>query len=331
MLYRLIRTNRVVSYILLPILAAGIWNTQLIPPTGFSFYEGENQMFLFKPLFLLLDGWAFASIVSGFILLILTAILIQRVNVEYGFFRTKTLLPGIIFILVTGGFHEMHNFHPVYIAIIFLLVAIYKIFSAFDQRKPYREIFDACFLLGLGSLFYLNLLALLPAFIVGGSILGRETSWREIMVSIIGFITPWLFVITWFFLFDGIPDMISLLKDNILTTNDRIIGNIPVMVFLGFLILLTLAGSYLIMVQYNEKKISIRQYFLVLFLIFASSILSMILVPAASIEALLVAAIPVTFLLSNLLLSFKRAIWGEIIIYLLIGFNVVLKFISQQP
>lgn len=330
MLYRLIRTNRVVSYILLPLLAAGIWSSQIIAPTGFSFYEGENQMFLFKPLYQLLDNWALASIISGLVLLILTAILIQRINVEYGFFRIKTLLPGIIFILVTGGFHEMHNFHPIYIAIIFLLVAIYRFFSAFDQRKPYREIFDACFFLGLGSLFYLNLLTLLPAFIAGGSILGRETKWREIMVSIIGFITPWLFVVTWFFLFDRIPEMISTLKVNFLTPNDRIVGNIPVLVYLGFLILLTMAGSYLIMVQYDEKKVSIRQYFLIFFLLFASSILSIIIVPAASTEALLVAAIPVTFLLSNLILSFKRVIWGEIIIYLLLGFNIVFQFISLQ-
>lgn len=330
MVYRLIKTNRVVSYILLPLLAAGIWSSQLINPSGFSFYEGENQIFLFKLLFLLLNDLPIASIVLGLILLILAAVLVQRINVEYGFFRIKTILPGIIFVLVTGGFHEIHIFHPVYIAIIFLLVSIYRLFSAFDQRKPYREIFDACFFLGLGSLFYLNLLTLLPAFIAGGSILGRETRWREIMVSIIGFITPWLFVFTWFFLFDRIPEMISALKVNFLTQNDRIVGNISVMVFLGFLILLTLAGSYLILVQYDEKKVSIRQYFLIFFLIFVSSILLIIIVPAASTEALLVAAIPVTFLLSNLILSFKRIIWGEIIIYLLLGFNIVFQFIFLQ-
>ena len=286
-------------------------------------------MFLFKPLYLLIQNWALPSIISGLILFILTAILIQRINVEYGFFRVKTIFPGIIFILVTGGFLEMRNFHPVYIAILFLLVSIYRLFSAFDLRKPYSKIYDACFLLGLGSLFYINLLALLPAFISGGSILGRETHWREILISIFGFITPWLFVITWFFLFDRIPEMISVLKDNLLTPNDRIVGNIPVMVFLGFLILLTLAGSYRILVQYDEKKVSIRQYFLIFFLMFASSILSIVLIPSASTEVLLVAAIPVTFLLSNLLLSFKRVIWGEIIIFLLLGFNIVLQFISQ--
>jgi hypothetical protein len=330
MLYRLIKTNRVVSYILLPLLAAGIWSSQFIAPSGFNFYEGENQMFLFKPLFRFYKDLPFASIVSGLGLLILAAILIQRINVEYGFFRIKTILPAIIFILVAGGFPEMHFFHPVYISIIFLLVAIYRLFSAFDLRKPYREIFDACFLLGLGSLFYLNLLVLLPAFIAGGSILGRETRWREIMISILGCIVPWLFVATWFFLFDRFPEMISLLKVNFLTANDRIIGNIPIMAFLGFLILLTLAGSYMILVQYDEKKVSIRQYFLFFFLMFVSSILSIIIVPAVSTETLLIAAIPVTFLLSNLLLSLKRKIWGEIIIYMLLGFIVVLQFISQQ-
>lgn len=330
MLYRLIRSNRVVSYILLPLLAAGIWSQDIISPSGFDFYDGENQMFLFEPLNMLLGELAFPSIITGLLLLILSAVLIQRINVEYGFFKIKTLLPGIIFILVTGGFLEMHKFHPVYLAMIFLLVAIYRLFSAFDQRKPYNEIFDACFLLGIGSLFFLNLTILLPAFIVGGSILGRETRWREIVISIIGFIIPWIFVFTWFFLFDRTSEIISLVKINFLTPNDRIVGNIPVLVFLGFLLLLTLAGSYMILVQYDEKKVSIRQFFLMFFLMFASSIISIILVPASSTETLLLSAIPVTFLLSNLLLSLKRSIWGEIIIYLLLGFNIVLQIISQQ-
>lgn len=326
MLFRLIRSNRIASYFLIPLLGAGAWSLQLYAPTGFVFYEGENLMVLFKPLYDLTSGIPKLSSIIGLLLNIMGAILVQRISVEYNFFKTRSLLPGITFMLITGGISELHYFHPVYPALIFLLIAIYRLFSAFDQKKPYSQTFDAGLLLGLGSLFYLNLIVLLPAFIAGGSIMGRESRWREIAVSFLGFIVPWIFVFFWFFLIDKIPELTELLKANILTDNDRLMGNIPVLIFLGFLLLLIIAGSYKMIKQYDEKKVSIRQYFLLLFLMFASTVLSVFLLPASSTEALIVSAIPATLLISNFLLSMKRIFLSELIIYILAGFNVVQLF-----
>ncbi len=326
MLFRLIRSNRIASYFLIPLLGAGAWSLQLYAPTGFAFYEGENRMVLFKPLYDLISGMPQLSAIIGLLLNILAAILVQRISVEYNFFKTRSLLPGITFMLITGGIRELHHFHPVYPALIFLLVAIYRLFSAFDQRKPYSQTFDAALLLGLGSLFYLNLVVLLPAFIAGGSIMGRESRWREIAVSFLGFIVPWIFVFFWFFLIDGIPDLTELLKANTLTDNDRLMGNIPALIFPGFLLVLIIAGSFKIINQFDEKKVSIRQYFLLLFLMFASSVLSVFVLPSSSTEALIVSAIPATLLIANLLLSLKRSFWGEVIVYLLAGFNIAQLF-----
>jgi hypothetical protein len=50
------------------------------------------------------------------------------------------------------------------------------------------------------------------------------------------------------------------------------------------------------------------------------------LLPAASTEALIVSAIPATLLISNFLMSIKRSLWSEMIIYILAGFNVVQLF-----
>lgn len=326
MLFRLIKSNRIASYFLIPLLGAGAWSLQLYAPTGFGFYEGENRMVLFKPLYDLISGMPQLSAIIGLLLNIMAAVLVQRISVEYNFFKTRSLLPGIIFMLITGGISELHHFHPVYPALIFLLVAIYRLFSAFDQRKPYSQTFDAALLLGLGSLFYLHLIVLLPAFIAGGSILGRESRWREPAVSFLGFSVPWLFVFFWFFLTDEIPALKELMKTNILTGNDRIMGNIPVLAFLGFLLVLIIAASFKMINQYDEKKVSIRQYFLLLFLLFISSVLSVFLIPASSTEVLIVSAIPATLLIANLLLSLKRSFWGEVIIYLLAGFNVAQLF-----
>ncbi len=326
MLFRLIISNRIASYFLIPLVGAGAWSLQLYAQTGFDYYEGENRMVLFGPLYDLISEMPQLSSIIGLLLNILGAILVQRISVEYNFFKTRSLLPGITFILITGGIRELHHFHPVYPALIFLLLAIYRLFSAFDLRKPYSQTFDANLLLGLGSLFYLNLIVLLPAFIIGGSIMGRESRWREIAVSFLGFIVPWIFVFFWFFMIDEIPYLTELLRSNLLTENDRIMGNIPVLAYLGFLLLLIIAGSFKIINRFDEKKVSIRQYFLLLFLMFAFSVLSVFLLPASSIETLVLSAIPATLLIANLLLSLNRRFWGEMIIYLLAMFNVAQLF-----
>jgi hypothetical protein len=315
------------GYALLPLFGLTIWGTGLLRPAESAFVQDNQVPTLFDSVYNGIPEITYLPEILGFMLVILSSVLIQRIGVEFGFIRIRSLLPGIIFMLIAGGFSGYHTFHPVFPAILFLLLAIYRLFRAFDQRKAYSQIFDAAFLLGLGSLFYINVIVLLPAFIAGGKILGRETRWRELAVIIIGFIIPWLFVFSGFFLTDNLPGLISILKLNFTTGNHQITQNIPQLIFLGLLGLLTLAGSYLIMVQYDEKKVSIRQFFLVFFLMFLSVAAAVVFLPSASAEALLIAAVPVTFLLNNMLLSFRKLIWGELVLYLLAGFSIGLQFI----
>lgn len=327
MIYRLVKNSRLSGSLLLVLAGIVLWGIRSFESPVYDFYPGENRMVLFYPLYQLISNSPVSSLAAGLLLVLLASLFIQRIILEYGFFRTRNLIPGVVFILITGGFGGMHFFHPVYPAIILLLLATNRLFRAFDSRKPYSHVFDAALLLSLGSLFYLNLALILPAFIVGGNILGRETRWRESVATITGFLIPWIFTFSWYFLTDQMPQLFQILDQNFLTTNNRITGDIPLMAFLGFLAILTMAGSYLILTQYDEKKVSIRQYYLVFFLMFLAMGASFFLVPSASGEALLVAAVPVTFLLSNLLLSFKRNVWGEIIMYLLAGLSIGLQFV----
>lgn len=322
MIYHLLKTNRVINYLLFPLLAAGIWILNIRETLVYPFYKGEDQMPVYNLLTEPLADYPMASALLALGLLILSGILVQRINNEYGFARTKNLLPFSIFLLTVTGFKTMHAMHPVYFSVIFILLAVYKLFSAYDCRKPYSQLFDAGILLGTASLFYLNTLILLPAYVAGGSILGRETRWREVVLLIAGAITPWVFVAGYLFLQGEIMQLIHILEANLLTENNEILSDYQTMVFTGYLMLLTLAGSYQIIRQYEEKKISIRQYFLVFFLIFVSTVVSFFLIPAASGEVMILAAIPVSFLLSNMLSSMKKRIAGEIILYLLLGLNL---------
>lgn len=319
MLFHLTKTRRGLTYLLFTLIAAALWLLNLSETMTSRFHEGENQMVLFRPLFRIAENYPGYATAASLLLMIISAVLLQRTSNEYGFFRSKTVIPFTVFLLTATGFADIHILHPVHFAVVLLILAIYRLFAAFDIRKPYSQVFDAGFLLGSGSLFYLGTLSILPAFILGGSILGRETRWREIILTIAGFFTPWVFASSWFFLTGRQNELNQIILVNIVTENDLLQGNYKLIAFLGYLLLLTLIGSFSILSQYEEKKISLRQYYLVLLLIFIFAALPVFVVPASSAEAFLLAAVPVTLLLSNLMISFRKNLPGEIIIYALLA------------
>lgn len=327
MIFRLIKHNRLASLMLLPLLGLALWGAGFFNPSGVEPVSYRQSLLLPETLYRLMATVPYLPVISGFILALISAILVQRISVEFGFIKTRTLLPGIMFVLITGGIPGHQSFQTVYPSIIFMLLGIYRLFQAFDQRKAYSQVFDAAFLLGTGSLFYQNLVIMLPAFMAGSKILGRETRWRELTVTLTGFLVPWLFVVSWYYLRDQLPILINMLTTNFTDPNDLISRNTSMMIFLGFLGVLTLAGSYTIAMQYDEKKISLRQYFLVFFMMFLSSVASIVLIPSMSAEALIIAAIPISFLVTNMLLAYKKIFWGELILYVLLGLSIGLNFI----
>lgn len=325
MIYRLAKSNRLISYLIFPLIALAFWIPSITSEYRYKFFEGEDQMVLFKPVYQLVENSPLAMAAISFLLLILAGMILQRINNEFGFFRIKNVLPPALFVYFACGLPELQTLHPAYFSLIFILLAIYRIFSAFDLRKPFPHVFEAGFLLGTGSMFYLNSAFLLPAIVAGGMILGRETRWREMVLTLAGFLTPWFFAFTYFFLKDDLPTQIEILASNLLTSNPQFENNVGMMVFLAFIGLLIFAGSLNMIRNYEEKKISIRQYYLIFFLIFASTILVVSLVPSASEEMLLISLVPVSFLVSNLIQTFRRHIWSEIMLYLILGLSVYMK------
>jgi hypothetical protein len=325
MIYRLAKSNRLISYLIFPLIALAFWIPSISREYRYKFFEGEDQMVLFKPVYLLVENSPLAMTAISFLLLILAAMILQRINSEFGFFRIKNVLPPALFVYFVCGLSDLQTLHPVYFSLIFVLLAIYRIFSAFDLRKPFSQVFEAGFLLGTGAMFYLNSAFLLPAIVAGGMILGRETRWREMVLTIAGFLTPWFFAFTYFFLNDDLPAQIEILTSNLLTTNPQFENNAGMMVYLGYIGLLIFFGSINMIRNYEEKKISIRQYYLIFFLIFASSVFVISIVPSASEEMLLISLVPVSFLVSNLTQTFRRNILSEILLYLVLGLSIYLK------
>jgi hypothetical protein len=326
MLLKLIKTNRNASFLLFPVIVLGIWLSHLKSPQSFPFAEGVDDYILFGLIDSLLADRLLVKILIAAFLMLINGFFIFRLYREYLFPSSWSMLPAILFVILTGGLPGYEAFHPVWFAIFFLLMGINRLFATFDLHKPYRHTFEAGFFLGIGSLFYFNLLVMLPALIIGSQMIVRDARWREPFHVFFGALVPWLLVFSFYFIVDKTDVLLHSLATNFLIPGESIVKEIPLQIYLGFLVLLTLAGSYTMLKQYAVKKVKFRQYYVFFFLLFLSALISLILVPAISSEMLIIAAVPTTFLLSNYFEGIKHILFGEIVFMLLIGLVVYFQF-----
>lgn len=328
MILRILKSNRVVNFILIPFLGVVFWLKSLLNPQIYPFFYGETGNLFYHPIDQLFHHSAFWQSFIALILAVFLAFLVMQINNRYSFIRVRTMLPAPFFIILISGFTRLHTLHPVYFSAIFILIGIYRFFSAFDKAKPYSAVFDAGLLLGIASLFYFNVIALFPAFFFGIGILTRETRWRSFVILLLGTLLPFILALGYSFLNDNFLRLLKVFELSTLTPNNHFRGNIPLHVYLGFLILLTFLGSIRIIQQYDSKKVSTRKFFTFFFFFFVCSLASFAFIPATSQEMLVIMAIPVTFLVSNFFVFLKSRFWGELLFSLFLLFVAALHFFA---
>jgi len=327
MLLRTLKSNQTFHFLLIPVIAAALWFKSFMNPALFPFYSGEDSMLLYQPINALIGKNTVASNIFALLFIILLAFLILKLNVQYTFIRVRTVLPSILFILITSGLHELHAMHPVYPAALFLILTIDRIFNAYDKEVIHSNAFEAGIFLAIGSLFYLNLVFFFPFLWIGFIILKPKVNWREFILTTLGFILPLLAALAYYAATSQMEELVGILKENISLHQSLIKGNLPIQIYLGFLGILTLLASFLILSQYDGKKISSRKYFKAFFWIFLMSCILFVANPAVSQDIIILLAIPLTYLISNYLIYMKRQIWGEIFLYILTAGVIYLQFI----
>lgn len=327
MLLKTLKSNQTFHFLLIPLIAAALWFRSFMNPALFPFYPGEDRMILYQPINALLGKSPLVNNIVALLFIILLSFLILKLNVQYTFIRIKTVLPSILFILITSGLHELHAMHPIYPAALFFILTVDRIFNSYEKEVIHSNAFDAGIFLAIGSLFYLNLVFFFPFLWIGFIILKPKVNWREFILSTLGFIFPWLVALAYYGATGQTDELLGTLKANISLHQSFLKGNLPIQIYMGYLAFLTLLASFLLLSQFDGKKISARKYFKALFWIFLISCILIVANPAVSQDIIFLLAIPLTYLISNYLIYMKRQVWGEIFLYLLAAGVIYLQFV----
>jgi hypothetical protein len=325
MILRILKSGGPLNYLIFLITGILFWLNSFRVPLPYDFFDGENNSILYSPIFQITKQFPFVQVLLSLVIGLFLAFLIQQINSRFSLIEARTNLPIMVYIIIIGGFTDMHTLHPVFFSAIFMLLGINSMFSIFNNPNPNADIFNAGFFLAIGALFYYNLIVILPAFLIAVSILRRERKWREFFILIIGFVMPVLFALSYAFITDQINETLQYFVKSVFTPINHFKTNYLLQGFLALLIFLTIIGSIKIIQQYDSRKVSTRKYFLTLFFVFIFSMVSFVFIPATSQEMLVISALPVTFLISNLFASIQSVFWRELLFTLLLGTAIFMQ------
>ncbi len=318
MLINFLKGNSLFHLLLVPLLAIVLWL-----PGGFA---ESRVLFPFEeispmPLYGLLSSILGTSLLlqtgSGVVILLLTALILTRINKQYVLIETRSYYLALLLILIVSGYTPLNRLHPSLIGSFFMSLALFRVFQAYSTDRITTYFFDAAFLIGLGSLFYFPLIYLGPFLWISHFII-RPVQLREWLQVAVGLILPYLLAFAIAYLIDQNDALILAIRQNHhLTIGLPVIRLMPILYY-TILAIIIVPASIKMIGQLNHKKVSARKYLHVLFWLAASSIVLSIFSSAVSFTIIPVLAIPLSFLLTNYFISIKNLFWGNMILMILI-------------
>lgn len=189
MIVKLLKTTRPMALLFFFGLALLFWILQLLHLPNYSYAITGYPLFDVLQWVLFHNQW-----VAAILVLVITLLLAMGLNnliTEKGVLKYNTILPATTFVLIVAPF----SFSPVWPAVFILLFVLNKLLSMYQKDRPYSEVYDAGFLIGLATLFYPPSLFLFPVVYVANltySVFG----WRNYIIPIVGFLSPCLLVLT---------------------------------------------------------------------------------------------------------------------------------------
>ncbi len=316
MLLRIFKSNTIFSSLLIPLIGFLFWVHSLRTPALLDIKLANGAMPLYYLIFDFLKGQDFWQIFIAFCLVLINSFFVAQLGSSLLFVRKRSYLPGIIYLITVSSLQVLHALVPVHLATLCVLISIYFILNTYHNPNEITFTFNASFLLSVASLFYLPAVILFPLVWISIFVLQKNDNWRLLVIPVLGFGTPWMFL--WAFSFLSGSDT-TLWNDIIkmLWTDHNAYLIEPYFLLLTVVVaFVSTLGSFSVLAVYHRMKVSSRKYFVIFYWMLGLILASALGLMTIGIEIVALSTIPVAFFISHYLLSDKRLIWNEILTWI---------------
>ena len=318
MLLRFVKNNSLFSILLIPVTGILFWMHSFQSPMQFDIKLANGAMPLYYLVYNLLNGKDFWQVFIAFCLVLVNSFFITQLGSSFLFLRKRSYLPGIIYLVTVSSLHALHSFAPVHLATLFVLISVYFILDTYHKPVEITFTFNASFFLALASLFYLPSVILFPLVWISIFVLQKSDNWRLLVVPILGFGTPWMFMWAFSFLSDTETSLWNDIIKMLWTDHNAYLLE-PYFLFLTVIVsFVSTLGSYSVLSEYHRMKVSVRKYFVIFYWMLGLILTSALGLMTIGIEIVAFATIPVAFFVAHYLISDERHIWKEILTWIYI-------------
>lgn len=325
MLLRIFKGNYLFNYILFPLVSVLLISGTLLSSSGQSIAVPITS----SPLGVLLSGITIhttGSVLINLLVVWLISLLLFHINARFSMVKDVSFLPSYLFLFIVFAIPDFRYLQPILPSALFIALSFRSIFLSLEKDNMTPNIFDASFFVGVASLFYFFASVLILAIPLGILVMHKKINWKNLSATLLGLILPWGLLYIILFLSDHTLELNKLTWQFVTHENSLMAKNIALYLYLGFILILTLISSFFILKQYDEKNINTRRYFKVLFIFFVASLV-LLPIPAVAGEIIVLATLPLTFLITNYLTYMKRRTWAELFFTVLIIFSIILQFV----
>jgi len=318
MLLRIFSDSKFSTAFLIFVFVSVLWIPSFLSPETTAFYHPTEPMPFYKWVAGLLSGQVLLSKIIAFLLVVLQAVLLVRLNARFILIQKRTFLPAFFFILLVSFYFPHLQFSPYLFGSIAMLLVINLIFYTYDRDILSWRFFEAGLLVGIGTLFYSRMIYFLP-FIWVSHIILRSPSWREWLYPVLGLMVPAIYLVAVHFLTGNDPwGSWEVLYNNLNNFHFSFRFTLAHLAIAFYILLLVIIASGYMLRVYQFRKIYIRNYFLVFFWLFLISATLFTFLTRFDPGILYIAAIPVSFLLSNYFINARKSRINQILFGLIL-------------
>jgi len=316
MLLRIFKSNSLFSSLLIPVVGILFWIHSFQAPVLLDIKFANGAMPLYYLVFNLLNGQDFWQVFFAFILVLINSFIVAQLGSSFLFVRERSYMPGIIYLMTVSSLQWLHALVPVHLATLCVLISIYFILDTYHKPVEITFTFNASFFLSLASLFYLPAIFLFPLVWIAIFVLQKSDNWRLLVVPVLGFGAPWMFMWAFSFLNDTDTSLWKDILKMLWTDNNAYLLEPYFLVLTAVITFISILGSFSVIAAYHRMKVSSRKYFVIFYWMLGLVLAAALGLMTIGIEIVALSTIPVAFFISYYLLSDNKQIWKEILTWI---------------
>lgn len=318
MLVRIFKSQEPLNLVLLLILAIGIRVPYMLDsnPIPVFNYNEPFSSFIFGRYDWLWVNKTFNVIFTTF-LYFAAGLWLNKIVNDFSLIFKNTHLPSLLFIIITGIFPTFFTLDAAIIVIFLQLWIFIRLFNLYKNNQATTLSFDLGIIVSLASLIYFPSIAWI-ILVWLALLIFRPFVWREWTSSIIGAVTPYLFVAFYYFWFDRWDDFLVIwqpLKNywqiNIFPRNSDYLPLIP-------MLLILIVAFNKLRENFYKNVVQVRKAQQLLIFSIIITACSFYIKPSFSINHFILLAAPIAVFLSYYFLVAKKIWVSEGLILLMI-------------